>query len=309
MTATGDASRWRECVDRWLAEAEHARGLSENTVRAYRVDATALVKFLTEVRGCAAPDEVTLTDLRAWLAEQQRAGAARSSVQRRAAAARGLFAHLRERGVIPSDPAAQLRSPKLPKRLPPTVSAGDLDVMFRAATAAVAEDDSVRTRRDLAVLELLYGGGLRVGELCGLDLGDIDREHQVVRVLGKGSKERAVPLGSPARRALDGWLERRGEWSTTASGAALLLGERGGRLNPRVARRIVHDALTAIDDGPDFGPHGLRHAMATHLLEGGADLRTVQELLGHSSLATTQLYTHVTNERLRSAFRQAHPRA
>jgi integrase/recombinase XerC len=164
--------------------------------------------------------------------------------------------------------------------------------------------------RDVAILELLYATGIRVSELCGLDLGDLDRDRRVIRVFGKGRKERSVPLGNPAVRAVDAWIaEGRGLLATGESGPALFVGERGRRLDPRVVRRIVHRALRLVDGAPDLGPHGLRHAMATHLLDGGADLRSVQEMLGHASLATTQIYTHVTNERLRAAFEQAHPRA
>ena len=164
--------------------------------------------------------------------------------------------------------------------------------------------------RDVAILEVLYGSGIRVSELCGLDLDDLDRDRRTLRVLGKGSKERTVPLGGPAIRALDGWLTGgRATLAGPASGAAVFVGERGARIDPRVVRRIVHRALRLVDGAPDLGPHGLRHAMATHLLEGGADLRSVQELLGHASLATTQIYTHVSTDRIQAVFEQAHPRA
>jgi integrase/recombinase XerC len=160
------------------------------------------------------------------------------------------------------------------------------------------------------MLEVLYATGVRVSELCGLDLADVDAERRVLRVLGKGRKERSVPVGLPALRALERWLsEGRPGIATAASGAAVFLGERGQRIDPRVVRRVVHAALARVEGAPDLGPHGLRHAMATHLLEGGADLRSVQEMLGHASLATTQIYTHVTDERLRQAYAQAHPRA
>ena len=182
--------------------------------------------------------------------------------------------------------------------------------MLRSAIEVAGEDGSARAARDVAILELLYATGIRVSELCGLDLGAVDEARMTVRVLGKGHKERVVPLGAPALSALERWLARRGELVTARSGNALFLGERlGDRIDPRIVRRVVHRAAGLVDGAPDIGPHGLRHAMATHLLEGGADLRTVQELLGHASLATTQVYTHVSGDRLRTAFAQAHPRA
>jgi integrase/recombinase XerC len=159
-------------------------------------------------------------------------------------------------------------------------------------------------------MELLYATGIRVGELCGLDLGDLDSERRTVRVLGKGGRERTVPAGIPAVRAVSAWArEGRPVFAVPGSGFALFLGARGGRLDPRTARRAVHASIAAVPGTPDSGPHGLRHAAATHLLEGGADLRSVQEILGHASLTSTQIYTHVSAERLRAAYRQAHPRA
>jgi integrase/recombinase XerC len=159
-------------------------------------------------------------------------------------------------------------------------------------------------------MELLYATGIRVSELVGLDLEDIDRSRRVIRVLGKGNKQRTVPYGLAAERALDAWLNLgRAELVTETSGQALLLGTRGGRLDQRAVRDVVHRRVAMVPGAPDIGPHGLRHSAATHLLEGGADLRTVQELLGHASLATTQLYTHVSVERLRQTYADAHPRA
>ena len=171
-------------------------------------------------------------------------------------------------------------------------------------------DDGPIGLRDRLVLELLYATGIRVGELVGLDVDDVDRHRRVVRVIGKGDKQRSVPFGAPADRALDAWLRQgRPALARAGSGPALLLGAKGRRIDPRTVRRMVHDQLARVPDAPDLGPHGLRHSAATHLLEGGADLRAVQEMLGHASLSTTQIYTHVSVERLRAAFRQAHPRA
>ncbi|WP_084464041.1 tyrosine recombinase XerC [Microtetraspora fusca] len=177
-------------------------------------------------------------------------------------------------------------------------------------TGARRAADGPKELRDIAMLELLYATGMRVGELCGLDVDDVDRDRNTVRVLGKGRKERVVPFGLPALRALDAWCVRgRPLLLQEGSGPALFLGVRGGRIDQGTVRRVVHARLAELEDVPDMGPHGLRHTAATHLLEGGADLRTVQEMLGHASLATTQIYTHVSIERLRKVYRQAHPRA
>ncbi len=285
------------------------RNLSAHTLRAYRGDLGALDVWLVE-NGYDHADKVDLRALRSWLGSLAVAGAERTSLARRAASARGCFSWAHAHGLLGSDPALSLRSPRPAARLPETLSQAETFEMLRAAIAIAAEDNSARGARDVAILELLYASGIRVSELCGLDLGAVDEARQTVRVLGKGDKERVVPIGTPARRALDRWRARRGELVTARSGSALFLGERlGDRIDPRIVRRVVHRAVGMVDGAPDIGPHGLRHAMATHLLEGGADLRTVQELLGHASLATTQVYTHVSGERLRAAFAQAHPRA
>ncbi|WP_121972375.1 tyrosine-type recombinase/integrase, partial [Propionibacterium freudenreichii] len=201
------------------------------------------------------------------------------------------------------------RSPKLGRRLPQTLTQTEVRELMDAAAAAAAEAGGVRGLRDVAILETLYGSGLRVSELCGLDVGDLDEARGLVRVIGKGDKERIVPLGLPGLRAIDAWRAVRDQWVAPASANALFLGTRGGRINQRVVRRVVHESMRAVPEAPDIGPHGLRHAMATHLLEGGADLRSVQEMLGHASLSTTQIYTHVSDERVRAAYEQAFPRA
>lgn len=288
------------------------RNVSAHTVRAYRSDLTKLFTHLTRV-GPAELGAIELRDLRSWLANQRAAGAERATLQRRAAAVRSFFAWAHRTGRVPRDPAESLRSPRVDRRLPPTLEAGQvrafLEKLAERVDATGEPDRRAAAERDLAIVEVLYSSGIRVSELCGLDIDDIDRDRRVLRVLGKGDKQRAVPLGGPATRALERWLEDRHLLVSQAAGAAIFVGDRGGRIDPRVVRRLVHRTLALVDDAPDLGPHGLRHAMATHLLEGGADLRSVQEILGHSSLATTQLYTHVSGERLRSAFRQAHPRA
>ena len=285
------------------------RNLAQHTVRAYRTDLLDLFTHLDRL-GIDSVQAVDLRALRSWLAKQHAVGRARSTLQRRAAAVRMFFSWAHEAGHITTDPTTNLRSPKSARVLPPTLERATAAQMLDDAIAAAREVGGPVAARDVAVLEVLYASGIRVSELCGLDLDDVDRERRVIRVFGKGSKERTVPLGAPALRAVDAWLATGRQRLVNAdSGQAMFVGERGKRIDPRVVRRIVHRALRMTDGAPDLGPHGLRHAMATHLLEGGADLRSVQEMLGHASLATTQIYTHVTNERLRAAFEQAHPRA
>jgi len=285
------------------------RGLSEHTVRAYRSDLAGLFDHLDRL-GADRLAAVDLRALRSWLANQQTRGQSRATVQRRAAAVRMFFAWAHQSGRTLGNPAASLRSPKLVRTLPPTLDRADAAQMLAEAITVARDSGGPVAVRDVALLELLYATGVRVAELCGLDVDDLDQDRRLVRVFGKGGKERTVPVGAPAWHALDAWrAQGRAPLLTAESGAALFVGERGRRIDPRVVRRIVHRALQVVDGAPDLGPHGLRHAMATHLLEGGADLRSVQEMLGHASLATTQIYTHVTNERLRAAFEQAHPRA
>jgi integrase/recombinase XerC len=293
----------------YLRHLRGQRNLAAHTVRAYRTDLLNLFTHLDRL-GMESLDEVDVRALRSWLAKQHTLGQARATLQRRAAAARVFFAWAHETGHVTTDPAANLRSPKTARTLPPTLDRTTASQMLDDAIAIARETGGPVAARDVAVLEVLYSTGIRVSELCGLDLNDLDRERRVVRVFGKGSKERTVPIGAPALRAVEFWLTKaRPQLTTDESGAALFIGERGKRIDPRVVRRIVHRSLRMTEGAPDLGPHGLRHAMATHLLEGGADLRSVQEMLGHASLATTQIYTHVTNERLRAAFEQAHPRA
>lgn len=280
------------------------RGLSPHTVRAYVRDVRDLLEKAREL-GMTAAGDIDTRALRSWLAGLSAAGQARSSMARRAASARSFTAYATRRGWLAGDPGLLLGTPRPRRPLPTVLRQDDMAVLL-----AGAGDAGPAAMRDRAVLELLYATGVRVSELCGLDVDDVDLNRRVVRAFGKGGKERSVPMGTPAAQAVQAWTrEGRPSVATSASGPALFLGLRGGRLDPRTARRIVHRRLAEIDDLPDQGPHGLRHAAATHLLEGGADLRSVQEFLGHASLATTQVYTHVSVDRLRSAYRQAHPRA
>ena len=284
------------------------RGLSPHTVKAYRNDVGTLLEHAT-TQGVTELPRVGITEVRAWLAQAVRTGMSAATLRRRGAAVRVFFIWARRTGLVEADPTAALRSPKLPHRLPVAPSQSDMRTVMDAIATRAGEEGTAMSHRDVAVMEVLYGGGIRVSELCTLDIDDIDWARGVIRVLGKGNKQRVVPLGRPALTALQVWLDLRSQVVTEDSQGAVFLGAHGRRLDPRVARKIVHKAMEATPEAPDVGPHGLRHAMATHLLEGGADLRSVQEMLGHASLATTQIYTHVTNERLKAVFRQAHPRA
>ena len=296
------------------------RGLSAHTVRAYLGDARSLLEHAWRC-GLAEVAELDIAVIRAWLAAQHGTGHARATIARRAASARAFTAFACSRSWLLADPGPMLGAPKAGRPLPQVLGREQIDAVLavgdaapppaagQAATAGQALAAALALR-DTAIMELLYASGIRVSELCGLDVGDIDAERRTIRVLGKGGKERVVPVGIPAARAVRRWQEQ-GRWQLTREpgGAALFLGARGGRIDPRTARRVVHARIAAAGSVPDTGPHGLRHTAATHLLEGGADLRSVQEILGHASLATTQIYTHVSIERLHAAYRQAHPRA
>lgn len=280
------------------------RGLSTHTQRAYLGDVSALLDHAARL-GITGPAGLDLRVLRSWLARQQTSGLARSTLARRAAAARVFTAFAVRRGLLASDPGALLGSARVSRRLPAVLQPAEA-----AELASVGEDTSTQGLRDRVVLELLYASGVRVGELCGLDVDDVDLARLTVRVLGKGARERTVPFGQPAARAVREWLRvGRPVLAAPQSGPALVLGQRGGRIDPRTVRRLVHARLAKVEGAADLGPHGLRHSAATHLLEGGADLRSVQELLGHATLATTQLYTHVSAERLKASYNRAHPRA
>ncbi len=295
------------------------RSLSAHTVRAYIGDVGSLLEHASR-GGAEGPGDLSLSHLRGWLASQHATGAARTSRARRGAAARAFTAIAHRSGWLATDPGPQLGTLKARRTLPHVLRQDEIKAVLDAAerhaqvaapqAAGDAAVEAAVALRDAAVLELLYAPGIRVSELCGLTAASFDHDRRTVRVRGKGDKERTVPVGLPAIRAVTRWTETgRPVLATQASGPALLLGVRGGRLDPRTARRIVHERLREAGAARDTGPHGLRHSAATHLLEGGADLRSVQEILGHSSPATTQIYTHVSIERLKSSYRQAHPRA
>jgi len=278
---------------------------SAATVRAYRSDLVAFVDW-AERGSLAGPEAVDRRTLRRYLAWLQTRRYARRSIARKASALRRYFAWLVRTGRLTDDPAAGLSAPSGGGRLPRVLRGDELTVLLDEPPARVADDDGPLRWRDDAVLELLYGSGLRVAELCGLDLGDLDRPGRAVTVWGKGSKQRRVPMGEPALAAAVRWLERgRDAFVTEETPAgALFLNQRGRRLGPRDVRRVLDKRALA-----PTSPHALRHTFATHLLDGGADVRAVQELLGHADLATTQHYTHVSKERLRAVYVAAHPRA
>ncbi len=279
------------------------RGRSAHTVRAYLGDVRGLLGFLAR-SGRTDLASVELADLRAWLASLHADGQSRATLARRAAAARTFTAWCAKRGLIPRDPGGRLASPQVRRPLPVVLDQGQAAAVMDAMDA----DGEPVAVRDRCILELLYATGIRVSELCALDLPDLDHARRTVRVMGKGRKERVVPFGVPAAGALHEWIGVREAFVGPASCGALILGIQGRRIDPRTVRTIVGRA-TLNAGVPRLAPHGLRHSAATHVLEGGADLRAVQELLGHASLATTQRYTHVSAERLRQAFNQAHPRA
>ncbi|KUI32220.1 recombinase XerC [Mycobacterium sp. IS-1742] len=285
------------------------RGRSVHTRRAYLGDLRSLSAFVDARTPGADLTSLTLPVLRAWLAAQAVDGTARTTLARRTSAVKTFTAWAVRRGLMTGDPAARLQVPKARRTLPAVLRRDQARDALDAANLGAQQGDPLALR-DRLIVEMLYATGIRVSELCGLDIDDVDTPRRLLRVLGKGDKQRTVPFGEPAEQALRAWLSGgRPSLATPESGPALLLGARGRRLDPRQARTVVHQTVGAVDGAPDIGPHGLRHSAATHLLEGGADLRIVQELLGHSTLATTQLYTHVTVERLRAVHDQAHPRA
>ncbi len=295
-----------DVVTRFREHLTAARGVSANTVRAYLGDVNHLLGFARR-RGLSW-DEVDLVVLRSWLAAMVASGLSRSTIARRGAAVRAFYSWAAREGLIALDPASRLVTSQPKASLPVTLDLAPAARLVNTARDQVSGTDPIAVR-DWAVLELLYGTGARIGEVVGLDIDDIDLNTRLVRVMGKGAKERVVPIGTPAADALAVWLEQaRPRLVVADSGPALFLGVRGHRADPRQLRSAVHRAA-ARAGVEDVAPHALRHTAATHLLRGGSDLRSVQELLGHASLATTQRYTHVSADRLRASYLQAHPRA
>lgn len=307
--AEGLPDALESALQRFVRHLTLELGRSPHTVRAYRGDVQAMLAHARNESGARRVEELTVPLLRSWLGSQAAAGVSRTTLARRTSAVRTFTAWALRTGLAPTDSGARLQAPRAHRVLPTVLRPEQAEHVLSAAASGAAQLDPV-TLRDHLVLELLYATGVRVGELCLVDLADVDDERRLLRVHGKGGKQRSVPFGVPAERALRAWRQHgRARLATATSGSALLLGTRGGRLDQRAVRRVVHQAVTAVPGVPDLAPHGMRHSAATHLVEGGADLRVVQELLGHATLSSTQLYTHVTVERLRTVHDRAHPRA
>jgi len=303
------SENYEKLIAAFTRHLEVERSLSVHTIRAYLGDLESLLTHL-ETIGVVDISQLELVHLRSWLANQQIKGGARTTLSRRAVSVRLFTKWAVKNKYLAKDVAATLATPKGHRTLPEVLEIADAKTAMDSLATRAAEEETPISLRDVAMVELLYATGARVAELCGLDLGDIDYDRQTIRVLGKGNKERTIPLGNPAMKALNAWLkDGRNSVKNSQSENAVFLGARGKRIDQRTVRTVVYNALEAIEGIERMGPHALRHSAATHLLEGGADLRTVQEILGHASLATTQIYTHVSTERLQKAFKQAHPRA
>jgi integrase/recombinase XerC len=288
-------------IEAFTSYLNRERSLSDNTIRAYIGD---LESFASHLKALGVDDLNTLniSHLRSWLANQQSKGASRTTLSRRATSIKLFTKWAHKNGLLPNDVGANLATPKAHRVLPEILDVKSADLAMQSLETFAEESGELTAIRNLAMVEMLYASGARVSELCGLNLKDIDYERSTIRVIGKGSKERVIPIGRPAIAALEKWLAVRPQLANDKSGDAVFLGARGKRIDQRQVREVVYKTI-------ELGPHALRHSAATHLLEGGADLRTVQEILGHASLSTTQIYTHVSAERLHSAFKQAHPRA
>ena len=303
------SDNFQEILKAFTRHLTSERDLSSHTIRAYIGDLESLLAHLETLK-VNEISQMELNHLRSWLANQQIKGGARTSLSRRTTTIRMFTKWAVKHKYIAKDVSATLATPKGHRTLPDVLQIEDAKIAMDSMATRAAEEETPLSLRDVAIVEMLYATGARVGELCGLDLNDVDYDRQTIKVLGKGNKERTIPLGNPAVRALTLWLKQgRDQIANSNSGNAVFIGARGKRIDQRAVRTVVYEALSAIEGLERMGPHALRHSAATHLLEGGADLRTVQEILGHASLATTQIYTHVSTERLQKAFKQAHPRA
>ena len=293
-------------VDRFLGYLDSERDASPQTLRAYAADLAGFVQFLAPDSDDFDPAAVTTVHVRHYLAHLRRQGSARATIARKVASLRSLYRYLLREGIVNDNPASNLRLPRREKRLP--VFLDEADVVKLLETPDPAD---LAGRRDRAILEVLYSTGMRIGELAAANLEDLDLLGEVIKAKGKGKKERLVPLGAPALKSLQDYLAVRATFAPgrRVSPRALLVNKTGARLSDRGIRRIFHKHARAAGLTAQASPHTLRHSFATHMLDHGADLRAVQELLGHASLASTQIYTHVTTEKLKSVYNQAHPRA
>jgi integrase/recombinase XerC len=292
--------------ERYASALRHGYGASAHTVRAYLGDLDDFANHL-ELDDESTWGGVQLADIRSWLAHMAEDGKSRSTLARRGAAIRTFFAWAHRTGLIDHNPALRLASARAASTLPEVLGVDDMSLLLDVAQVRADSGDPLDLR-DWAMAELLYATGIRVGELTGVDVTEVDLAELTIRVIGKGDKERVVPFGIPAMRALVAWLDLGRAGCAPSDSRALFVGRRGGRIDQRQVRDVIH-TLAGLAGVPDIAPHALRHTAATHLLQGGSDLRTVQEVLGHASLTTTQRYTHVTADRLRSAYHLAHPRA
>ncbi len=296
-----------EVIAKYEEHLIHVRNLADNSIVGYVSDLKSFLAHIEKL-GISEFSELKLTHIRSWLANLQSTGATRATLARRIVSMRAFTYWAASQGWISEDIGAQLAIPKPHKTLPDVLNLAQTETVLAAIAAKAGEDPTPLNIRDLAMIEVLYASGIRVSELCGLNFVDFDTSRNTLQVLGKGNKQRVVPIGIPAVKALENWLKiGRPELANKDSEIAIFIGSRGKRIDQRTVREVVYDAMAAI--GSHMSPHGLRHTAATHLLEGGADLRTVQEILGHASLATTQIYTHVSPKRLQTAYQQAHPRA
>jgi integrase/recombinase XerC len=296
-----------EVIAKYEEHLVHVRNLADNSIVGYVSDLKSFLAHIEKL-GISEFSELKLTHIRSWLANLQATGATRATLARRIVSMRAFTYWAASQGWITEDIGAQLAIPKPHKTLPDVLNLAQTETVLAAIAAKAGEDPTPLNIRDLAMIEVLYASGIRVSELCGLNFVDFDTSRNTLQVIGKGNKQRVVPIGIPAVKALENWLKvGRPELANKDSENAIFIGSRGKRIDQRTVREVVYDAMAAI--GSHMSPHGLRHTAATHLLEGGADLRTVQEILGHASLATTQIYTHVSPKRLQTAYQQAHPRA
>lgn len=298
---------WQASADRFTRYLRFERNRSEHTIRAYLGDLHDVAAFASAA-GEHSPDAVSALTLRGWMSAMHERGLSRSTAARRVTSVRMFMRWALGAGLISADPSARLGTPKVSRALPQVLSQQQASDLMTVAAVAADERTPVQLR-NLAIVELLYATGIRVGELVGLDVGGLDFTRRTVRVIGKGNKERVVPFGSAAADALSDYVDNARRDFLNDDTPALFLGVRGKRLDVRAVRHLLDALIFQVSDAPAISPHTLRHSAATHILEGGADLRIVQEMLGHASLATTQMYTHVSVERLRSVYQQAHPRA